>query len=794
MQGFEPEGGAPSPRKLPPLPIDDLLPKLAAAVHEHRSVVLEAAPGAGKTTRVPSLLMNVVEGEILVVEPRRMAARMAARRVAWELGEKPGETVGYQVRFEDVSSAKTRIRLVTDGVLGRRMTSDPELRGVSAVVLDEFHERHLESDVSLALLRRLQERGRDLRLVVMSATLATQGVASYLGGCPVLHSTGREFPISVRHTPYSPQPLDAQVQDAVRMLLREGERGHVLVFLPGAAEIRRAMRACEPLREQHGLLLLPLHGDLSPAEQDMAVAPSTQQKVIFSTNIAESSLTIDGVTAVVDSGLARVAGHSPWTGFAQLEVKRISKASARQRAGRAGRTAPGRVVRLYSEADFALRAEFDAPEILRSDLSQMCLALRAMGIDHPSRLAWLDAPPESALSQAESLLDELGATGAAAKELARYPLPPRLGRVMVEGIRRGAGETACTAIALLSSGARLGSVDLEAALEASSAGEMSRHAKQHLQQLRRIANRPRDTARNRDEALLLSVLAGFPDHVARRRADRQIALANGASAEVDGERPPYEFMVALDAEERSDRAQPLVRLTSRVEPEWLIDLFPHRVTERTQLVWNRYAERIESVTEMRYGELLLQDWRDPQPRGEAVEQMLAAMARDAGAGMFVNREDLQMLEQRIAFAGLGDPAELVSDVLVELCTGLNSFADLRALASERLLELVESRAGGGRLRELAPLSIVLKAGRKVKVHYEPGRPPWIESRLQDFFGMSETPRIGADRSPLVVHLLAPNGRAVQTTTDLAGFWSRLYPQVRKELMRRYPRHQWPEQV
>ena len=332
------------------LPIDELLPQITAELRRSNRIVIEAPPGAGKTTRVPPALLEF--GEVLVLEPRRIAARMAARRVASELGESAGETAGYQVRFEDVSGPRTRIRFVTEGVLTRRLLSDPKLRGVATVILDEFHERHLDSDLALALVRRL-----DVRIVVMSATLDAAPIATFLDGCPVVRSEGKLHELRIEYTPHSPAPIEEQVASAIERLVKGGLDGDVLVFLPGAAEIRRAARAVE----RFGLLTVPLHGDLTPAEQDRAVATSAQRKVILSTNVAESSITIEGVTAVIDSGLARVAIDSPWTGLPSLNVQRISQASATQRAGRAGRTRPGRVIRLYTAEDFHRRPAADPP-------------------------------------------------------------------------------------------------------------------------------------------------------------------------------------------------------------------------------------------------------------------------------------------------------------------------------------------------------------------------------------------------------------------------------------------------
>lgn len=722
---------------------------------------------------------------MLVLEPRRIAARMAARRVAWEMGETLGETVGYQVRFEEVAGSRTRLRFLTEGVLTRRLISDPELKGVAAVVLDEFHERHLESDLALALLKRLQQKRPELRIVVMSATLEADPVARFLNSCPILRSEGRLFELAVRHLPYSPKTLETQMRDALEMLLREGLTGDILAFLPGAAEIRRSMRECEEAARRVGLLVLPLHGSLSPEEQDRAVAPAAQRRLILATNVAESSITVEGVTAVIDSGLARVASWSRWTGFETLRVSRVSKASAQQRAGRAGRTGPGRVLRTYTAEDYQRRPEHDTPEILRGDLSQLCLTLRAMGLDARSGLEWLDVPPDEALAAADSLLDRLRAKGEEAMRLARFPLPPRLSRLVVEAVERGVGEDGCAAAAMLGAGGDRGSNDLMAALDRRGDPRLQ----QHIAQLRRIA-RMRKQQGHDEEALLKSVLAAFPDRVARLRAGKQVLLATGGSAEVMGEPPGYEFMAAVDAEDRRDRPLPLVRMTARIEPEWLIDLFPERVREETRLAWNRTSERVEATSALLYDELILQQSRDAASDPQAAAELLARNAMEAGIERFVDPEALEQLLARVEFAGMDPPG--VQRTLAELCAGLTSFAELRTEA-RNLISALERRAGGGRLEQMAPATIRLRNGRTTRVHYERGKPPWIASRLQDFFGMRETPRIGPKQTPVVVQLLAPNHRPVQTTTDLAGFWERLYPQVRRELMRRYPKHAWPEQ-
>ncbi len=675
---------------------------------------------------------------------------MAARRVASELHQRIGETVGYQVRFEDVSGPNTRLRYLTEGILTRRLISDPKLRGISIVVLDEFHERHLDTDLALALLKRI-----DVRIVVMSATLDAAPIAKFLGGCPILRSEGKLFPLRIDYTPHSAMPLEEQVASALDQLIRDGLDGDVLVFLPGAAEIRRTARAIE----RFGLLVLPLHGDLSPAEQDRAVMPADRRKVILSTNVAESSITVEGVTAVIDSGLARIATDSPWTGLPSLNVQRISQASATQRAGRAGRTAPGRVIRLYTAEDFHRRPPSDAPEICRRELSQIALQLRAMNIDS---LEWLEPPPESAWTAANTLLDRIGAT----KEMAALPLAPRLAKLVTEAARLGVPEKGCAAAAVLSTGER-GSADLLALLDR----EWQPQTKRVYDQLRRLIP-GRD--RGGDAQLLQSVLAAFPDRVARRRRDDEVLLSSGGSARFADTR--HEFIVALDIEERREHGTPIIRLAAPIEPEWLLD----RAVTKTSLEWNRTAERVEQVSGLVYDQLVIEETRAPATPSPETAALLLEKALETDIGRFVDRQELQQLHSRAAFAGI----EIDSRAALEkLCESATSFKEL---ASADLVAQLRPP----RIEQLAPERIKLPGGRLVKVHYESGKPPWIESRLQDFFGMRETPRIG--NQPVVVHLLAPNHRPVQVTSDLAGFWERLYPQVRRELSRRYPKHKWPE--
>jgi ATP-dependent helicase HrpB len=793
------------------LPIDPLLPRIVAAVAERRALVLQAEPGAGKTTRVPAALLDAgAEGEVWVLEPRRIAARMAARRVAEERGERPGETVGYQVRFEEQASAWTRLRFVTEGILTRRLVRDPSLEGVSTVVLDEFHERHLEGDLALALLARLQRTARpDLRLVVMSATLDVERVARFLGGAPVIAAPGRVFDVKIDYRPGS-GPLEERVRDALGRL--EGP-GDVLVFLPGAGEIRRAIEACSHRRD---LVLLPLHGSLSAEEQDRALRPAGKRKAIFATNVAETSLTVEGVTAVIDSGLARIAGQSPWSGLPFLEVEPISRASATQRAGRAGRLAPGTCVRLYARSDLEARAEHASPEIERLDLAQLVLELRGAGI---GSLDWLDPPPGVALESAERLLAKIGALAGGAitslgERMLRYPLHPRLARMVAFAEESGVGEEACALAALLGereivrgeTGTAAALLDLFA--EARSHGfaapalaaigidpQAARAVDRVREQLARIV-RPR-TGAPAPGLLARSILAGYPDRVAKRRGPREVLLADGSSASADVALES-EFLVAIEAREARGRPAS-VRLVAPIEPDWLLDAFPESVRETVEVTWDARSEKVLVSSRLVYGALVLDESSKGSPPEGEVERILLHHALLAGPGSFSDREALESLRERAAFARTLDPSlpELgdaaAREALRELVPGRRSFAELRAadlLAHLRARLAPEQRLA---LERLAPAEVVLPGGRRVRVHYATGQGPWIESRIQDFFGMAKGPTVGQGRVPLVLHLLAPSQRPVQITSDLAGFWENHYPRIRRELSRRYPKHAWPEE-
>ncbi|MBN2358090.1 MAG: ATP-dependent RNA helicase, partial [Deltaproteobacteria bacterium] len=561
---------------LQPLPIDPLLPQIADVVRRERRLVLEAPPGAGKTTRVPPALLGALANagqSVLVLEPRRLAARLAARRVADERGETLGGSVGYQVRFDSALSPDTRLLYLTEGLFSRRLLEDRDLAGVGCVVLDEFHERHLHTDLALAWVWRLMQSARpDLQLVVMSATLESGPVAALLDRAPVLRAAGQRFEVAIEHLPESRKSLALQVRAAVARSLRDGLDGDVLVFVPGAAEIRRCLEALTELAAASGLELHALHGDLPPAEQDAAIRPGARRKIIVSTNVAESSITVANVAVVIDSGLARIASHRPWSGLPALEVRPIARAAVEQRTGRAGRTRAGRCLRLYGAADLATRPSHERPEIARSDLSELALTVaQLVGRADDKALSWLDAPPAPAWSSALDLLrrlsalDTTGALTTTGRQLLRWPTHPRIGRLLLEAHRRGVFEPACAIAALLgerdivarrglerrAAAAAVSGSDLidrgellavargarfaEGALERlgldPAAVRTVERARQQLLSLRPTGEPARASADERERRLQQSTLAAFADRVARRRPNtRTLVLASGGEA------------------------------------------------------------------------------------------------------------------------------------------------------------------------------------------------------------------------------------------------------------------------
>ena len=853
---------------LPPLPIDAVLPAVLAALAERTAAVLQAPPGAGKTTRVPLALLDAPwldGGKVVMLEPRRLAARAAAHRMASLLGEQVGATVGHRIRLDTRVGPRTRIEVVTEGVLTRMLERDPGLEGVGAVLFDEFHERSLAADLGLALTLQTQAILRPaLRLLVMSATLDGVRVAALLGRAtgappaPVVTSAGRSFPVAVRWRERRPEPRPGSVEAAaaatVRQALAEHE-GDVLAFLPGAAEIRRAAALLADAVPPD-VAVRPLFGQMSQQEQDAAIAasPPGRRKVVLATSIAESSLTIEGVRVVVDAGLARVPRFSPRTGMAHLETVRVSRDSAEQRAGRAGRVAPGVCYRLWPEAEHHHLLARGTPEILDADLASLALELAVAGVREPAELHWLDLPPAAAFAQARGLVAELGALDADGRvtahgrRMAALPVHPRLAHMILAGAALGWGAPACDLAALLEErdllrgdAAGAPDPDLRLRLElvrgrevpATTAGwvvdrdglhrvrQEARALRQALAGLARSGGTGRPTAGGDEEAAApaSAEVAGellafaYPDRIAQRRegVPGRYLLRHGGGAALAGASgsagalavAPYLVVAELGGGTAQDRP---IRLAAPVELEALVRHHAAAIERVEEIGWDAAAGAVRARVVDRLGALVLRELPLRAPDGERVRQALLDAVRAAGVEALPWSDEARRLRERIAFVrGLAasDAARWpdVSDaaLLAELdgwlgphLTGVRRWDEVQRLP---LAELLTQRLGWGERAELdrlAPTHVVVPSGSRVRVDYAVPDAPVLAVRLQELFGLEETPRVGGGRVPLTLHLLSPAHRPVQVTRDLAGFWRSSYFDVRRELRGRYPRHDWPE--
>ncbi len=820
-----------------PLPIDVVLPQLVGALHNSMAAVLRAPTGAGKTTRVPPALLAAGlagDKQILMLEPRRLAARAAARRMAAEDGTRPGERFGHHVRFDRLAGPRARVIAVTPGVLLRYLHDDPYLESAGVVIFDEFHERGLESDLALGMVKLLWQAVRpDLRIVVMSATIEVEPVAAYLGGCPIIASEGRSHPIEIVYEPRDgTQPWQVDVARAVGRLLRRTD-GDLLVFLPGMGEIRQVARELESLAQQLDLLVLPLHGDLPAEQQDAALCAQPKRKVVLATNVAETSVTVDGVTGVVDLGTARIMVFEPAVGLDRLEMLPISRASADQRAGRAGRTRPGVCVRLWSESAHLGRAEKTEPEIRRVDLAGAALQLLALGEMDLEHFPWLDPPPAATVAQARILLRRLGAVDDGGltdlgRTLARLPVHPRLGRLLVEGHRLGCSERAALAAALLAErspfqrppgragkvGTHVTSSDVLDAIETIEAfergdrvgEELNRNAARFVLRARdQLAQSVRqelgDAGESNDEsALLRALFAAFPDRLARRRnpggtrgvmvGGRGVKLAP-ASGVTDSE-----LFLCIDVD--AGQAESVVRQASAVDRGWLP---ADKISAAIEVAFDEAAERVIARKRTRFEDLILDDVPVTLPGSDEVTRVLMAAAvehweqikpaDDSPAGRYLVRLNcLRQWMPELKLPAFGE--DELRELLTMLAPTAKSFADLRAAdwlgGIQGRLTYQQRQA----IDREAPERIEVPTGNHLALQYEAGRPPILAVRIQELFGLAETPRVAGGRVKVLLHLLAPNQRPQQVTDDLASFWANTYPQVRKDLRARYPKHAWPE--
>lgn len=796
------------------LPVDALLPEISQKLLAATSLILQASPGSGKTTRVPPFLLDEpwAKGkEIWVLVPRRLAAKMAALRVAEERSEDVGGTVGYHFRFERVVGPSTRLRFLTEGMFLRLALQDPEIRNVAAVVLDEFHERHLQTDVALGCLKRLQTTiRRDLKIVVMSATLQAEGLARYLEA-PVISLETRLYPVSTTYHPMTAsQRLDTAVRSAVGSALA-ASRGDVLVFLPGVGEI---LRCQETLRAafRDELKILPLYADLSREAQADVFRPASKPKVILATNVAETSLTIDGVTTVIDSGLHRRASFSWWSGISRLVTRPISKASAIQRAGRAGRTAPGQCLRLYSQSDFDGRPDHEVPEIERSDLAPTLLEVLGLGgslADFP----WFLPPPPEATEAAGLLLRRIEAVGddgltPLGRDLTAFSLHPRLGRAILEAKARGVLEEVATLAAWMSEEVT-GDLNLFDVLSRKRPYNVNRLRDQILSN---SGNGRIATGIKREEEAARCLLTGFPDRVAKKRgvakgAEADLVFATGGSAVVTRQSAvdQNEFFLVLDVQERGRQGEGKLKVHVHtlcpIRADWLLDLKNDLIREEESLIWDAERAKVYEAARLTYGDLVLSQTQG-EPRDPAAASVLLlkeAFGIDAAhppevpdlLKLLERHVDPEPVEAFLARLRLLKSGEATPEFLIRSLAGATSLKDLQPAAFQERMEAAVSPSLRGDLDRSVPTHCFLK-GRRVKVHYKWDQKPWIASRLQDFFGMTQGPSLMGGRLPLTLHLLAPNQRPVQVTQDLASFWKNAYPQIRKELGRKYPRHAWPE--
>ncbi len=825
------------------LPIDEVLPDIVRNLREFPNLVLIAPPGAGKTTRLPPALLDqriVGNGQrILVLEPRRLAARLAAQRIADERGVRLGGEVGYQVRFDDRTSKHTRIAFLTEGILTRRLQSDPLLEGIGAVVLDEFHERSVHADLGLALLREVQVSVRDdLRIVVMSATLDPVPVSRFLGDCPVVESSGRSFPVTVHYLERpDDRPAPERVASLVRKAVRAQPSGDVLAFLPGAAEIRRASDALEGAFSD--VDLCPLYGDLSPEAQDRAVERGPRRKVVLATNIAESSLTIPGVSIVVDSGEHKIARHDGAVGLDRLELARISRRSAEQRTGRAGRTGPGHAYRAWTEAAHQLLSIEDQPEIMRIDLASVLLEVLSWSSADPASFGWYEPPADGQIRRATALLRQLGALESASfrltergRKLASWPLHPRVAALLLSGSERGRLTDAALLAALISEkdvfrrtnepSEAVASSDLLVRAEAIAAYEVdrSRHTldayglqRASVSQVLNVRDRLVSLGRRGvgvakaaeldEPALLRLVLAGFPDRVARRLSHDRYAMVGGGSARlarssvVQG--ADLIVAVGVDAGRRGSSAGGLIRMASQIEEDWLRSDTPG-VREVIGARWNRTRQAAEAVHEVRYFDLVLRRRQASQADAEALSDCLEEAARleldralpltESVMAFFSRLRFLREAMPELALPDLAPESRL--ELLPTLCIGRRSFDDLRSVDLVQAFEQLLPPGSRASFARHAPTAIKVPSGSLKKLRYAAEGPPVLAVRLQELFGLYESPRLADGRVPVKMELLAPNQRPVQVTQDLASFWANTYPEVRKELRQRYPKHQWPE--
>jgi len=810
-------------RHIEPLPIEQALPALRAALRDGTGAVLQAPPGAGKTTRVPLALLDepwLAGRRIVMLEPRRLAARAAARRMADTLEQRVGDTVGYRVRHESAVGPGTRIVVVTEGILTRMLQADPALEEFGLVVFDEFHERSIHADLGLALT--LQSRAvlrDDLRVLIMSATLEGGPVAALLGGATLVTSEGRAHPVEVRHLARrAGTKLEPAVAAVVRQAL-QAEEGDLLVFLPGAGEIRRV----EGLLHGVDADVIPLYGNLPPDQQDRAILPSPPggRKVVLATSIAETSLTIEGVRVVVDAGLSRVPRFSPRTGMTRLATVRVSRASAEQRRGRAGRLTPGVCYRLWSRQEDATLPERSSPELLQADLAPLALDLAAAGVRDPAELQWLDPPPPAAFSEARSLLAQLGALDASGgftrhgAAMTRLALHPRLSHMVMKASELGDRDTACEIAALLTERDLLRrsegvpEADIRTRLDllrgTTVRREVDREALRRARAEVAVCRRGRGAGKGQGAGMGVGVLLGlaYPDRIAQRRQGQvgRFLLRNGLGASLDPQglsREEYLVIPELDGKAPESR----ILVAAPISIEEIREWFRSDIAIEEAVAWDPASRAVAARRQERLGAIVLRETAIRNPDPAVVAGALMEGVRKEGLHVLPWDDGARRTRERITFIRTLDPgwpdvsdsalAASLEEWLQPHAAGLARLDDLaRVDLSAALLDPLswQQRAA---LDRLAPTHVTVPSGSRIPVDYGDPTLPVLAVRLQEVFGLTETPRVGGGAVPLTLHLLSPAGRPVQVTRDIAGFWRATYFEVRKDLKGRYPKHHWPD--
>ena len=845
------------------LPIYEIEQQIVSSLKTTGRLVLQAPTGSGKSTQVPQMLLRhglLGDGRAVVLQPRRLAARLLASRVAQEMSVQLGLEVGYQVRFENVTSAATRIIFETEGILLRQMIQDASLAGIRALIFDEFHERHLYGDITLARALDIQEHARpDLLVIVMSATLDSGALEKYLAPCAVLSSEGRVFPVTVEYLPRRTGSAAPPVWDlAAEAFAHYADGiGDALIFMPGGYEINRTIEALRHRSQSRGYLLLPLHGELAPKDQDAAVASYEKPKIVVATNVAETSITIDGVRLVIDGGLARIPRYDPNRGINTLLVERISQASAEQRSGRAGRTAPGQCIRLWSKTEHDERPAREVPEIKRMDLSEVVLTLKASGVEDLRKFRWLEAPADAALQHAEELLLDLGALASSSNGLTgitdlghrmlAFPLHPRYSRMLLAAQKYGCVYDACL-VAALTQGRDLllrnpskqvtearedlfGTLDkatlsdfhvlmraweyavnnhfrMDALQAAGVHGVTGRQVGPLHEQFLRIAKQQGldvDANPVGDEALRKCILIGFSDRVARRIDEGQprCDLVHGRRGTLARESVVRQspLMVVTEIQEIGGKpgdVNTVLSLATAIEIDWLREFFPEDLRSETRVTFDSVTNRVRAEDTLRFRDLVVSSRRMETPPPDAAARLLAD---EVVAGRLqLSRWDHSVVQWilRLNLLGkwcpdLGLPQihdEERRDIIEQVCHGGVSFKDIKDREVKPVVQSWISGVQRDMVEKYMPERIALSNGRTPKVTYEAENPPFISLRIQELFGVTQTPKIAMGRVPLSVHILAPSMRPVQVTQDLANFWREHYPRIKSELQRKYPKHDW----